>query len=539
MDASPAIDFFISYTKADEAWAEWIAWQLQQDDYAVLLQVWDFDAGGNFVEEMHSAIERARRCIAVLSPDYPKSDFAAPEWQAVFSQDPRGRERKLVPVRVRACKPTGLLRNIVYIDLVGLGEDAARQRLLSRLKGGRPQHAPGFPGIQPSDSAPQLATPALEKPPFPKPSIEINVDCSPGECDGAGIADFLAGLTESSLELSGTQRDQHGRTNVAISADAAAVRQTLAALQANWELLEQLADEFSVRRISASRDDREHVIWIPDADERERRREWLDGVCQDVLDQLREIANSKAIERLASLVSLKIEQRQAPSGDPSGSQANQYDEDFLSELASRLVRQPDCINKFTRQVKPVLKGSPSDTERLEVIHDLLLPVWFGPHVRDRLYGAVTVEKLLLVHKAAATTCGLEIEMAVFDGRQVDFADPDAGDPEELAGSLLFRHVPARPKDPDIDETALEIIADLAHQHIPSDALPESEIVMEELETGRRKPRVTEELLPKYAAQLNAALEGYCSEKGTPYCAVRMPSSEVHCQPLFPGATLRG
>ena len=34
-------DFFISYTAADRAWAEWIAWQLEGAGYDVVLQAWD------------------------------------------------------------------------------------------------------------------------------------------------------------------------------------------------------------------------------------------------------------------------------------------------------------------------------------------------------------------------------------------------------------------------------------------------------------------------------------------------------------------
>jgi phage replication-related protein YjqB (UPF0714/DUF867 family) len=38
----PARDFFISYTGADRAWAEWIAVQLEAAGYSTVLQAWDF-----------------------------------------------------------------------------------------------------------------------------------------------------------------------------------------------------------------------------------------------------------------------------------------------------------------------------------------------------------------------------------------------------------------------------------------------------------------------------------------------------------------
>ena len=86
-------DFFISYNKADKAWAEWIAWQLEEEadeKYSVILQAWDFLAGSNFVVEMDKAASVAERTIAVLSPQFLSSRFTQPEWAAAFRRDPTG-----------------------------------------------------------------------------------------------------------------------------------------------------------------------------------------------------------------------------------------------------------------------------------------------------------------------------------------------------------------------------------------------------------------------------------------------------------------
>lgn len=141
-------DFFISYTSIDEAWAEWAAWILEEQDFSVTLQAWDFTPGKNFVLEMQRAASESASTIAILSPDYLKSAFAAPEWAAAFAADPQGLKRSLVPVRVRECEAPGLLKAIVQIDLVGLDEEAARQRLVKRLseQRGKPSKKPAFPG---------------------------------------------------------------------------------------------------------------------------------------------------------------------------------------------------------------------------------------------------------------------------------------------------------------------------------------------------------------------------------------------------------
>jgi tetratricopeptide (TPR) repeat protein len=144
-------DFFISYTGADTAWAEWIAWTLEEAGYSCTLQAWDFAVGSNFVLQMQQTAERCDRTLAVLSDAYLQSAYAAPEWAAAFVADPKGEARKLVPVRVADCKPKGLLGPIVSINLVGLTEPEARAALLGGFGPRRkPAGAPAFPGSAPS-----------------------------------------------------------------------------------------------------------------------------------------------------------------------------------------------------------------------------------------------------------------------------------------------------------------------------------------------------------------------------------------------------
>ena len=157
-------DFFISYTGADRTWAEWIAWQLEQEGYTTVIQAWDFGPGSAFVVEMDSAARNAKRTIAVLSPDYFKSGFTKSEWTAAFRLDPKGEQRLLVPVRVRPCDVDGLLGQVVYIDLVGYDEQEARTRLLEGVRQARakPSTPPAFP-IAPAASTSKLS----ERPEFP------------------------------------------------------------------------------------------------------------------------------------------------------------------------------------------------------------------------------------------------------------------------------------------------------------------------------------------------------------------------------------
>ena len=167
MDTQAPLDYFISYTHADQRWAAWIAWHLEEAGYHTLLQAWDFVAGSNFVLEMDAAARQATRTIAVLSPDYFASHFTPSEWAAAFRRDPTGAQGLLLPVRVRPCDVEGLLGQIVYLDLVDQDEATARATLLqgvthqrrkpstppvfpSTLRPSHPSERPAFPGALPA-----------------------------------------------------------------------------------------------------------------------------------------------------------------------------------------------------------------------------------------------------------------------------------------------------------------------------------------------------------------------------------------------------
>ncbi|MBE9178805.1 tetratricopeptide repeat protein [Oculatella sp. LEGE 06141] len=70
--------------------------------------------------------------------------------------DPQGLQRKLIPIRVEECTPEGLLKPIVYVDLVGRSEAEAQQDILSALKDrAKPAQKTIFPGdAKPADSNP-------------------------------------------------------------------------------------------------------------------------------------------------------------------------------------------------------------------------------------------------------------------------------------------------------------------------------------------------------------------------------------------------
>jgi hypothetical protein len=189
-------DFFVSYQQADRAWAEWIAWQLEDAGHSVLVQAWDFVPGTNWIKLMQDGVSSSARVIVVLSPAYIGSVFGAAEWQAIWADDPDGGERRVIPVRVADCKRPGLLAGIVGIDLFGVPEPKALQRLqeaIQRALAGRakPLNPPSFPDAAVGATNTETTRAAVsasvpDRPRFPGRKYQVDVRGSQGVQIGDG-----------------------------------------------------------------------------------------------------------------------------------------------------------------------------------------------------------------------------------------------------------------------------------------------------------------------------------------------------------------
>src|SRR3954452_1522009 len=141
-------DFFISHAGRDTAWAEWLAWQLQQAGYTVGLDVWDWAPGEDFVARMSAALESADRLLAVCIEAYFSSAFGGAELRAAFVGQAKAAGR-IVPVLVEPVTLPPLYAPLIRLDLTGLDEAAAAARLRARLIRARPTGSPPFPRGEP------------------------------------------------------------------------------------------------------------------------------------------------------------------------------------------------------------------------------------------------------------------------------------------------------------------------------------------------------------------------------------------------------
>jgi tetratricopeptide (TPR) repeat protein len=120
-------DFFVSRAGPDAEWAVKIAGILEGAGYNVIVQDRDI-IHTSFMAAMHDALRYKARTIALLSNDYLERDHCAAEWQNTIADDPLNRQAKLIVMRISECAPTGLLKALAYVDLVGLGGQEALLR---------------------------------------------------------------------------------------------------------------------------------------------------------------------------------------------------------------------------------------------------------------------------------------------------------------------------------------------------------------------------------------------------------------------------
>ncbi|HEU5110043.1 MAG TPA: toll/interleukin-1 receptor domain-containing protein, partial [Micromonosporaceae bacterium] len=104
---------FVSHAGPDRAWAEWVAWHLDQAGYEVELDLW-WSVGESFVARMRQALDTADVVVALWSAAYFEHErFTSPEWESVIAvRDGTG--PRLVPLRVEPVMPPTLLRALLW-----------------------------------------------------------------------------------------------------------------------------------------------------------------------------------------------------------------------------------------------------------------------------------------------------------------------------------------------------------------------------------------------------------------------------------------
>ncbi|WP_155055777.1 TIR domain-containing protein [Streptomyces blattellae] len=201
---------FVSYAGPDRAWAEWVAWALQEHGFRATPDLWDWRMGERLDERLGDAA-RSGVLVLLLSPDYLASPWARAEWSTVLA-GPGARDR-LLPVEVEPLPAVGLppeLLAVQRLQIFGLPEEEASDRLVSAVRQAERRFAPLAAEGSGTSTAVERPVPDHRSPsgppaataPAPRlPSATTRPGVSNVPADPPGVPDRESLLQQLRLEL--------------------------------------------------------------------------------------------------------------------------------------------------------------------------------------------------------------------------------------------------------------------------------------------------------------------------------------------------
>jgi hypothetical protein len=134
-------DAFISYSHKDSAWVrDMLLPRLEGEGLRVCIDYRDFEVGAPSLVNMENAVERSRKTVLVLTPNWVASEWTEFEALLIQTKDPAGRGRRILPLMVQPCSLPDRLQIFTYLDLTNPAEfDFQMQRLVAAIRSASPQ----------------------------------------------------------------------------------------------------------------------------------------------------------------------------------------------------------------------------------------------------------------------------------------------------------------------------------------------------------------------------------------------------------------
>lgn len=112
-----SFDVFISYSHRDAEWVkDWLLPRLEAAGLSVCVDFRDFKIGVPSLINMENAVERSRKTLLVLTPNWVKSEWT--KFESLLSQtdDPSGVRQRTLPMMLKKCQLPKRLRIFTYAD---------------------------------------------------------------------------------------------------------------------------------------------------------------------------------------------------------------------------------------------------------------------------------------------------------------------------------------------------------------------------------------------------------------------------------------
>ena len=107
LESPPLKDIFVSYNRADEAWAHDLAERIERetrDDaqdspkLTAFFAPWDIEVGQNILNRINDGLRQGRFFALVMSPEFFSSDWTNLEWTDQVALDPRNATGRILPI---------------------------------------------------------------------------------------------------------------------------------------------------------------------------------------------------------------------------------------------------------------------------------------------------------------------------------------------------------------------------------------------------------------------------------------------------------
>ena len=129
-------DAFISYSHKDSAWVrDTLVSRLEHEGLRVCIDFRDFEPGVPSLVNMENAVERSRKTLIVLTPDWVESEWTSFESLLVQTDDPAGRKARMIPLLLKPCRPPRRIAMLTCLDFTQPSEfEVQLQRLVAATR---------------------------------------------------------------------------------------------------------------------------------------------------------------------------------------------------------------------------------------------------------------------------------------------------------------------------------------------------------------------------------------------------------------------
>ncbi|GAB4573327.1 MAG: hypothetical protein Kow0077_15360 [Anaerolineae bacterium] len=144
---------FVSYARKDAEFVSRLVDDLKQNGIPLWLDRAALQGGAEWLTALENALEDATHLLVVVSTASNRSKFVKKEVLYALEEG-----KRVIPIRITSCKIPLIIRDLQYIDFVGVPYEEALRRLLAALPQSRqtaqpaepaaPRHARFWEGLQ-------------------------------------------------------------------------------------------------------------------------------------------------------------------------------------------------------------------------------------------------------------------------------------------------------------------------------------------------------------------------------------------------------